>query len=468
MMNKEKTLASYLSKYSKSDMLPMHMPGHKRKAPRCIRELMSDIYSIDVTETHDTDHLYAADGILKECLDYASSLYNTDASYYSINGSTGGILSAIRACMCRSKSKNSHALVGANSHISTFHAMEICGIAAEYIKPPTLGELPIAGAISPSDIKAKLDIMKSENSLPAFVIITSPTYDGIISDIEAISSLVHSYDLPLIVDSAHGSHMHWLNKYVGGVKPAIDCGADIVIESTHKMLPALTQTALVHVRSDIIACRDVYRQLTYFNSSSPSYVLMASIDACLRYMDEDARDAVIEYKNNIDNLRDRLGKLDHIKLWKPSRADIENKNVYEIDKGKLLIYCDGITGPTLNELLYKRYHIEAEMAAGGYVLLLTAICDTKESLDRIYNACKDMDSDIEKTRSYCSDIQRELDKKAVSLNESLKKISGKRIDDYIYVYPPGIPIVKPGNIITSSIAEGLKKYIACGCNIEGL
>ena len=468
MINKKKTLAKYLRQYSESDILPMHMPGHKRNVPECISRLMDDIYNIDVTETHDTDHLYAADGILKKCLDYASSLYNTDASYYSINGSTGGILSAIRACIQNCKSKNLYALVGANAHISSFHAMEIFGISAELIEPQALDRLSLAGAISPSDVKKRLDKMQQEKRLPAFVIITSPTYDGIISDIEGIARIVHSFSIPLIVDSAHGSHMHWLNKYAGGTKPATELGADIVIESTHKLLPALTQTALVHVKSDIIDSSRVYKELSYFNSSSPSYVLMASIDACLRYMEEEAGDAVIEYKNNIDELRGRLNKLKYIRLWEPSREEIESKRVYETDNGKLLLYLDNITGPALNEYLYKKYHIEAEMAAGGYVLLLTSICDTKESLDRIYNACKDMDLNIEETRKACKEIQKELNKKSDSLNDKLKKLSGKSIDNYIYVYPPGIPIARPGDIIDSSLKEKIKKHIDCGCNIEGL
>ena len=251
----------------------MHMPGHKRN-PLC---MMPDPYSLDVTEVPGVDDLHHPVEMIRDLMDELTKYYDSKQTYLLVNGSTCGILAAITAC-CYPGDK---ILVARNCHKSVYNAIKLLGLRPVYVVPHRLegmlGQLGIAGEIEASEIRRRL----KENPDIKCAMITSPTYEGIVSDIAGIAEAVHEKNIPLIVDEAHGAHFNWIPTFP---ETAVRQGADLVIESLHKTLPAFTQTAVLHQTGNRIDEERLLWALQTYQSSSPSYLLMASIAKCFEYV----------------------------------------------------------------------------------------------------------------------------------------------------------------------------------------
>lgn len=454
-MNKE-FLAYKLKEYVSSGILPMHMPGHKRKVPREIEEAMTNIFGMDLTEVEGTDNLHDATGIIKDSMEFASNIYRTKKTYYLINGSSCGILASIRACACTGnyKNKKSYIIVAENAHFSVYNAIELLDLVPIYLNIG-YNDLDIANECDIERLKELLEINKEKNIVAA--IITSPTYEGIVSDIQEIANILHESSIPLIVDEAHGAHLVYIKKttekYAGsnlGMEfpvSALNFGADIVVQSLHKTLPSLTQTALCHLNSDIVDKEHMEESLHIFETSSPSYIFMASIDACIRYMNES--DLMLkQYIKNLSEFRNRVGSFRHIHLWK-----FDSNLGYDFTK--LVIYSDIIDGITLAKILRESYSIETEMSKLKFVLAYSTVCDIKDDFERLYKALNDIDKNF-----FC--IENES---MVNLD---RKYLNKVAEKNIYIYPPGVPVVKKGDIIDLDNFKLLEEYIKKGKRVYGL
>ena len=256
-----------LTQYKKSDYYPYHMPGHKRNMDG---RPFQEYYSLDITEIDGFDNLHQAEGILLGIEKRANRMYGADQTFLLVNGSTCGILSAISAA-----TKNGgKILIARNCHKSVYHGAYLRNLEVQYLYPKVSEQFGIALGITPESVEEKL---KADEEISA-VVITSPTYEGVISDIKKIAEIVHNYEIPLIVDEAHGAHLGFSHKFPNN---AIGAGADIVIHSLHKTLPSPTQTALLHVSGKLIDREKLKRYLGIYQSSSPSYPLMAGMELCL-------------------------------------------------------------------------------------------------------------------------------------------------------------------------------------------
>ena len=234
-------LLEKLQEYRAEDMYPFHMPGHKRKPLP-----FPNPYSIDITEIDGFDNLHHAEGILKEAQERAADLYGSKECFYLVNGSTCGLLAAI----CAATKKRDKVLVARNCHKAVYHALYLNELQAEYIYP-VITKSGIQGQIEPEQVKKALLL----NPDIAAVILTSPTYEGVVSDINAIAGIAHERGIPLIVDEAHGAHLGF---GAGFPENAVRQGADAVIMSLHKTLPSFTQTALLHLCSSTLMKTDCY------------------------------------------------------------------------------------------------------------------------------------------------------------------------------------------------------------------
>ena len=341
-------LFEQLKTYADSDYLPMHMPGHKRR--------MGDLgnpFFIDITEIGGFDNLHHAEGILLDAQRRAADLYHSEETHYLINGSTAGILSAISGCV----SFGGKILLARNSHKSAYHAVMLKGLQAEYLYPQSLNEMGINGPISPEDVE---NILKKDSDIQA-VMITSPTYDGIVSDVRTIAEIVHGYGLPLIVDEAHGAHFPFSRHFP---EDSISCGADVVIHSLHKTLPTLTQTAVLHLNGSLVNRERIRKYLTIYQSSSPSYVLMASIDQCVEWIASHTS-AFEQFYKDLIQCREKFRELKILKLLEASGMD-ESKILISVMNAQ-------ISGHELDQILREKYHIELEMACSSYVCAITSI-----------------------------------------------------------------------------------------------
>ncbi len=454
-----------LIEYSGSDYYPFHMPGHKRTGIT-----QASPYEYDITEIDGFDNLHEPEGIIRIAMDDAAELYGTKRTYFMVNGSSGGLLTAIHAVTKR----NGKILVARNCHKSVYNAMELRELTPVYLYPSYIEKYGIYGGINPQDVELE---MKNNPDIQA-VIITSPTYEGIVSDIKKIAETVHRHNIPLIVDEAHGAHFSMHEKFP---ESAVMQGADITIQSMHKTLPALTQTALLHVNGNIADIKKIEKYLSVFQTSSPSYVLMASMDECLNYLKRDGIKKFDEYVSRMESIQEHCEKLTHIKVI--TSAIKKEENVFDFDISKLVISVrgTGYSGMQLYKELLEKYHLQTEMAAGDYVIAMTSLMDTEEGLLRLFKAMVDVDRNMRVygKRSFfvngnefkapkavvIKDIaqSQESDAETMKLTDAQGKISA----EYIYLYPPGSPVLAPGEMLTGDIISLVKKYKAVGLGVHG-
>lgn len=412
-------LFEHLEQLSKSDEYPFHMPGHKRQ----MDGLFSDISKIDITEIVGYDDLYDADGILLDALNRAKRLYKSDETFFLVNGSTVGILTAIFSVA----NPGDRVLMAKNCHKSVYHAVDIRGIKADYITPENTNGM--YSGVKASDINL-------DDSYKA-VIITSPTYEGVVSDIEEIVKLCHKKNVPLIVDEAHGAHFGFHDLFP---ESALSKGADIVIHSTHKTLPAMTQTGLMHVKSQIVDLNSVKYYLQVFQTSSPSYVLMSSIDFALSMIEKKGKMLWDEFFRLREEFNKNTDKLKNIHILKTD------------DPCKIIIVTEN--GVQLAKRLLNGYHLQVEMAAANYVVLIVTCNDTKEGFIRLANALSDLD--------------KESLNKEYEVDSNLEMLIGQTAKDNIYIYPPGIPIVVKGEVIGKQAVSTIESYMKSGLKVRGL
>lgn len=465
-----KRLYKELEDYSHKDYYPFHMPGHKRNPFSVDGNFPFDR---DITEIEGFDNLHHPEGILKEAQNAAARLYHVKESFFSVNGSSAALLAAISA----SVNKGGQILMARNCHKSVYHALYLRELLPTYIYPHLYKDLGISGGISPSRVERELE----ENKEIEAVLLTSPTYDGVVSDIKEIAEITHRHHIPLIVDEAHGAHLRFSDYFPVS---AADLGADIVIQSLHKTLPAMTQTAILHVLSDRVDRDKIQRFLGIYESSSPSYILMASIDACIDKMERDGKKMFQEFTDMLDGARKRLAQCKHIQLV--GEELIGNIGIYDFDRSKLLFSTQNssLTGKELYKCLLEEYHIQMEMESDRYVLAIAAVGDTKDGFERLCNAIEKIDQQQEKIEKekqekdvfkesnpnmHMKQIMKisdamEMPVKKCVLNESIGKISA----EFVYLYPPGIPILVPGELITGQFVRNVRRYMEYGLRLQGL
>lgn len=476
-MSDNRNLLEQLKKYGNSDFYPFHMPGHKRQWEESFSRSFTNPFSVDITEIDGFDNLHHPQGILKESMDWAANVYKSDRTYYLVNGSSCGILSAISGTV----SKGGTILMGRNCHKSAFHGVFLNNLRSEYIYPQLIGEFGLQGGILPEDMEWML---KNHPDVEA-VLVVSPTYDGIVSDVAGLADVVHKFGLPLIVDEAHGAHFSF-GKGQGFPVSAIELGADVVIQSLHKTLPSLTQTAVMHVKAGYADMDRIDRYVHMYQTSSPSYVLLASIDNCIRYMNENGSKCMNEFYERIMELRDSLKDLSCLKILNEQVKG--QAGVYEVDLSKLIISTRGskYSGAELDHLLRENYHLEMEMCGTDYVTAILTMADTREGFRRLSQALLEIDSKAGEGSGICSvgryleteydnfncrpecraTISKSMDsrRRKVLLSDAADLVSA----EFVYIYPPGIPIIAPGEVLKKELLELIAAYKDMKLPVQGL
>ena len=465
----QKTSSPFLDRrlqdYASEDWYPFHMPGHKRTPLE-----FPNPSSIDITEIEGFDNLHHARGILKEAQERAAALYGSQKAFFLVNGSTSGILAAISAAIPR----RGTLLMSRNSHKAAYHAAYLRELETVYLLP-AMTKFGIAGSIQPAHVAQALEDLPQING----IFITSPTYDGVLSDIQKIADLAHAHNAPLIVDEAHGAHLAF-----SGYFPdcALQCGADLVIQSLHKTLPCLTQTALLHVNSERIDQNALARFLSIYQTSSPSYLLMASIEQCIRYMKQEGKERMQTYTQLLSQFYNKARTLRRLQVFEKSSSSKEACFGHDPSKILISVGSTGLTGKELYDTLLNDCHLQMEMASGHYVTALSSLMDTPEGFQRLILALEEIDKkSYTHTPSQPSnpfDTQRiyQLPKPGMSISQALdrpcetlplKASIGHISQEYIYLYPPGIPLATPGEILTGNLLNAIAQCQRQGLPIEG-
>ena len=502
---KQPGLLERLTEYAGSDAYPFHMPGHKRREiTDGIPGGFPDPYGIDITEIDGFDNLHHAEGILKDAMDEAAAIYGADRSWYLVNGSTCGILSAVFA----TTENGGKILTARNCHKAVYHAIYLNRLEAEYLYPEEITEFGINGGIRAEDVRKALEKdamrcagnsgdVRGKNTKIQAVLITSPTYEGVVSDIRAIADAAHEYGIPLIVDEAHGAHLEYADQCHSFPKSALEYGADIVIQSLHKTLPCFTQTAILHVKGKFVDQDRVSRYLSMFQTSSPSYLFMAGMERCIRYMDGDGRNGMVRYEERLEHFMERMEGLQVLEVLDREICG-KYRTVAGWDPSKIVVStmrAEDFHGEELAETLRRKYHLEMEMTAPEYVIAMTSLMDTEEGFERLGTALLEIDGALrhcveseqqkekgeskgkkrcetpEATESKVSHpVRRTLiceamdaDTERTALQDTVGKVSA----EFVYLYPPGIPIITPGEVFTDVIVEKIVAYKAAGLLVQG-
>ena len=456
-------LLEQLQEYDRSDVYPFHMPGHKRRI-----ELGADAYHLDITEVEGFDNLHHAQGILEQEQADLARFIGADKSFFLVNGSTCGILAAISAAVPR----GGKILMARNSHKAAYHALFLRQLQARYIYP-LISSFDIQGAIEPEQIRCAL----AKDTEIAAVYVTSPTYDGVVSDIEEIARIVHDYGKPLIVDEAHGAHFGYHPAFP---QSAVSCGADVVIQSVHKTLPAFTQSAVMHLCSDRVEADALEEFLDIYESSSPSYVLMAGISRLVPFLQTEGPSRFAALAENLGRFYEKSRKLHCLHVIQ--EEDFDQKHAFRRDPSKILIStaCCNMNGRQLYDRLLAEYQLQLEMCSGEYVTALCSLMDCEEGFERLIDALISIDETLQPVETpqqrFIEHIYRQREQ-VVSISDAmegahetvtLKSSVGKVSSEYVYLYPPGIPILVPGERIDADFVTDVAVLKARGMIPEGL
>lgn len=458
------TLFDALKSYSTSGAYPFHMPGHKRNTA-----LLGNALPLaeDITEIDGFDNLHNPEGILKELAERIASLYESAFSIPLVNGSTGGILAGIASCCTYGDS----ILMARNCHKSVYNAVALLGLTPYYVAPPMDEKTGIAGSIRPEDIKSALDTHPEIR----LVVLTSPTYDGVLSDIKTIVEIAHERNIPVLVDEAHGAHLRFteLSKL-----SAVACGADLVIQSLHKTLPAMTQCAVAHVNGTFVSPTTFLKKCAVFETSSPSYILLSSIALCVKFLEEESKTAFEHYREMLSAFSKDCEDLKHLFVLNKGKDTIENhKTFFAFDEGKLPIVTvkANIDGNELLEKFREDFQLESEMAALSYALLMTSPCDTKEGFARLTAALHQIDATLEDAKSapnfkrFAFPVSVLLPLEAERKDGAfypLETTAGKIALDALWCYPPGIPLLVPGEKIEKCMLEQIEAMQKAGLSMQ--
>lgn len=474
-----KMLDQALEEYAASDVYPFHMPGHKRHNMG-----IADPYQIDITEIYGFDNLHDPQGIIGEAHAQLSGLYGSRCSYFLINGSTCGNLAAVFAAVRQGE----ELLIGRNAHRSVYHAAILRRVRLRYLYPASAAGNVLQGEIRPQDVRQALERYPAVKA----VLLTSPTYEGVVCDIKEIAEICHAHGVLLIVDAAHGAHLGFHPYFP---ESPVKLGADLVVMSLHKTLPSLTQTAVLHLQGELIE-RDVCEKyLRMFQSSSPSYLLMAGMVKCVRYLEEKGKEAFGCFADNLERFYKNTSDLEHLRIWNPG-TDKTQEKIFARDPSKIVILTErcGITGEQLSRRLRQEFALELEMSASDYALAMTSMMDSREGFDRLSAALHRIDAFPEAEKTGKGNIPKEQEEtllpqwdvkhpeaeEAVSIMElweaeeaksvltPLEKSEGHVAAEFVAVYPPGIPVLVPGECVTKRQVERLRRSLAHQLTVQGL
>ena len=443
-------IQDFLLKHAGKSPVSFHMPGHKGSAIYKrfgYSEFLDNFMDCDVTEIAGADNLFQTEGIIKEAQERYAALYGAKKSYLLINGTSGGIIAAILASVPAGRK----IIMARNCHKSVFNALTLSGAQPLYAYPDMLEEYGISGAVSPAQIERLL----LSNPDAEAVILPSPNYYGVCSDVEKIAGIVHKYGKILIIDEAHGAHLTFFNKYCSELpKSAGNSGADIVIASVHKTLASFTQSAILNLHSDRVDSLLLEDKLQTIESTSPSYVLMASLDINASIIEEHGRTLFTEWKENLDYFYENAEKIAGLRVIdKIAGMDFTKLN-----------FSLGLAGGCLEKILIEKYGIFIELYTGDLVMCMTGIGTTKWHISKLLGALAETAADS-KAGGQAGKTERDHEMPKLPAQPELfeipkhKKLTpllsaeGLICASSIIPYPPGIPLVCPGEKLDAETIE---------------
>ena len=447
-----------------------HMPGHKGSQLYKrfgYGDFLENIMDCDITEIPGADNLFQTEGIILGTMAKYRKLYDSYESYLLVNGSSCGLIASILAC----EGDYGKLIMARNCHKSVFNALTIADIEPAYMMPEAIQEFGILGSVTPQEVRRSI----KENPDADAVILVSPNYYGICSDIKAIADVCHESGKILIVDQAHGAHLKFFSEYAPEYKypkSAEESGADLVINSTHKTLASFTQSAILNLCSERVDQYALEDKLQVMESTSPSYPLMGTLDINADLIFEHGEELIRDWAENIEWFYREAKKIRGLVIVEHPLLD---KTKINIDMSAY-----GIDGNELETLLNEE-GIFIELVTGNIVMAMTGIGNTREDFNKFILALRKIAAEHElapldengirhgkkQPQVFTKKLEREMvpaERELVPLEEAEGRICAASI----IPYPPGIPIACPGEVIDKDLIEFIKKSRAAGEKVMGL
>lgn len=439
------------------------MPGHKlgRGIPD---EFRREIEKLDLTEIPGLDNLHAPTGVIQEAQRFAAEAFGAKRSFFLVNGCTVGLHAAI-AAMCR---PGQRLIVGRDCHRAVINGMLLAGVKPYYILPEYSEKFSINTGITAEAVEKAIEAAPDA----AGVFITRPNYYGICSDVGEIAKIAHKHGKLLAVDEAHGSHLVFSSRLP---VCALEAGADICIQSAHKTLPAFTQGAYLHIGSDSVDAERLQYFLSIFQTTSPSYIIMAYLDIAREIMQQQGKVLLDKLLDTIEACSGELEQKD-IKLMNGN--DFAG---FDYDKTRITIHTAtlGMTGYDAERILRETYNIQIEMSDRSNIVCISTVSDDSESMIRLFSAFKNLKRHARNEKPSTIPVFQGLRLpeqmaepskilNAVPERVLLKHAPGRVSREIISPYPPGIAVVCPGEVFSNEAAELLREIIRCGGIVHGI
>lgn len=463
-------LFSGLLEHAKKNPIQFHIPGHKKGMGMhpAFREFIGEnALSIDLINIAPLDDLHHPKGIIKEAQELAAEAFGADHTFFSVQGTSGAIMAMILAT-CKPGDK---IIVPRNVHKSIMSAIIFAGAIPVFIHPVMDERLGISHGITEKAVEKAL---QSHPDAAALLVI-NPTYFGIAGDLRSIVRLAHHHGIPVLVDEAHGVHIHFHEDLPIS---AMQAGADMAATSVHKLGGSLTQTSILNVREGLVDVDRVKTVMSMLTTTSTSYILLASLDMARQHLSLNGRQMIERAIRLAEKAREMINEIPRI--YCVGREILGKPATYAMDSTKLLIHVHdlGITGWEVENWLREKYQIEVEMSDLYNILCFITAGDTEETIQTLVNALRDLSVEF-------AHVQPE-EKPAISLPRipvlsssprdafyaetetvPLAEAAGRVITEFIMVYPPGIPIFLPGEVITEENIAYIQENIRAGLPVQG-
>ncbi len=471
MSQHQTPLFSGLLEHAKKNPVQFHIPGHKKGVgidPDFRNFIGDNALSIDLINIGPLDDLHQPKGIIKQAQDLAAEAFGADRTFFSVQGTSGAIIAMIMA-VCGPEDK---IIVPRNVHKSIMSAIVFSGAIPVFIHPEIDEDLGISHGITNDSVEKAL---KQHPDAKAILVI-NPTYFGISADLKKIVELAHAHNIPVLVDEAHGVHIHFHDDLP---LSAMQAGADMAATSVHKLGGSMTQSSILNVKEGLVSAKHVQAILSMLTTTSTSYLLLASLDVARKQLATKGKELIDKTINLAQSIRKRINEIDHLHCI--GKEILGSKATFDYDPTKLIISVKelGLTGYEVEKWLREKHNIEVEMSDLYNILCIITIGDTDYEGDILVKALKELAEEREHRKEKVEPIQvllPEIPILALTPRDAFyadtevipfEQSEGRIIAEFIMVYPPGIPIFIPGEIITKENLHYVKENLEAGLPVQG-
>ncbi|WP_078547399.1 aminotransferase class I/II-fold pyridoxal phosphate-dependent enzyme [Litchfieldia alkalitelluris] len=471
MLQSETPLFTGLLQHAKRNPIQFHIPGHKKGTgidPE-FREFIGDnALSIDLINIGPLDDLHQPKGMIKQAQDLAAQAFGADYTFFSVQGTSGAIMTMVMT-VCGPGDK---IIVPRNVHKSVMSAIVFSGAIPIFIHPDIDKDLGISHGITNDSVERALEQHPDAKGL----LVINPTYFGISADLKKIVEISHSYNVPVLVDEAHGVHIHFHKDLP---MSAMQAGADMAATSVHKLGGSMTQSSILNVKEGLVSSHRVQSILSMLTTTSTSYLLLASLDVARRRLATEGYELIEKAIRLAESARAQINQIDS--FYCVGKEILGTKATHDYDPTKLIISVKalGLTGYDVEKWLREKFNIEVELSDLYNILCIITPGDTERDIQSLVKALKALSDE---TQGLASDrplpdvllpdipvlalTPRDAfysETEVVSFEESV----GRIIAEFVMVYPPGIPIFIPGEIISQENLTYIKKNIEVGLPVQG-